>query len=81
MNKTTRDVVRNLVLLAAVLVVMMKCAPVYEDQIETSQINPYTNIERYVDEEAGVVCWLYAGYQGGLSCLPIDQTDLKEVLP
>jgi hypothetical protein len=34
-------------------------------------------ISRFVDEEAGAVCWLYEGYEkGGISCLPLDQTNL-----
>jgi hypothetical protein len=37
------------------------------------------DIYRYIDREAGVVCYKYdsAKYQqGGLSCLPLDQTRL-----
>ena len=30
---------------------------------------------RFVDEEAGVVCWLYWG--NGISCLPIGETRLE----
>ena len=36
-------------------------------------------ISRYVDEEAGVVCWVYGVTSGGgLSCLPIADTRLDE---
>jgi len=32
---------------------------------------------RVTDEEAGVVCWVYIGYQkGGISCLPRGDTRL-----
>ena len=32
---------------------------------------------RYVDEEAGVVCWVYTAFHGGgISCLPISETKL-----
>ena len=31
-------------------------------------------VSRYVDREAGVVCWTY---QSGISCLPIDATTLQ----
>lgn len=33
-------------------------------------------VDRIVDEEAGVVCYLYAHFEGGgsISCLPLNQT-------
>ncbi len=33
-------------------------------------------VDRIIDTEAGVVCYLYAHYDGGgsISCLPINQT-------
>lgn len=35
-------------------------------------------VERYVDEEAGVVCWVYtAPLRGGIYCIPIEETKLK----
>jgi len=35
------------------------------------------NIYRYVDNEAGVVCWIWNGYEkGGIHCLPISETKL-----
>jgi hypothetical protein len=35
-------------------------------------------IERWYDEEAGVVCWMWPRPYGvGLSCLPIEQTQLS----
>ena len=42
------------------------------------------DIERFIDREAGVVCWVfedtvYEGGAGGLSCLPLDVTKLKEM--
>lgn len=34
-------------------------------------------VRRVTDNEAGVVCWYYNGYQkGGISCLPIGETRL-----
>lgn len=34
-------------------------------------------VTRFEDKEAGVVCWVYNGYnKGGISCLPIAQTTL-----
>jgi hypothetical protein len=35
------------------------------------------NFERYIDREAGVVCWKVSiTDSGGISCLPIDKTNL-----
>lgn len=31
-------------------------------------------VSRFEDQEAGVICWIYN--QGGISCLPIEQTDM-----
>ncbi len=37
-------------------------------------------IERYIDKEAGVVCWAYtAPFRGGIHCMPIKDTDLQTV--
>lgn len=34
-----------------------------------------TSVERYIDNEAGVVCWVYtAPYRGGLDCMPLNET-------
>ena len=39
-------------------------------------LNP--SVSRFMDLEAGVVCWIYsAAYQGGISCLPISETKLS----
>lgn len=36
-------------------------------------------VERVVDEEAGVVCYKFTGYnKGGISCVPLNETDLQE---
>lgn len=32
-------------------------------------------VSRYIDRDAGVVCWTY---QSGISCLPIDATTLAK---
>ena len=32
---------------------------------------------RFIDHQAGVVCWVYANYgKGGISCLPLIETRL-----
>ena len=36
-----------------------------------------TTVSRVEDAKAGVVCWVYSGYErGGIDCLPIEQTRL-----
>lgn len=40
----------------------------------------HDNVIRFVDEEAGVVCYLYRGpQQGGLSCIPFSEVN-REIL-
>ena len=39
-----------------------------------------SSVSRFMDTEAGVVCWVYRDVMyntGGLSCLPIGQTKLR----
>lgn len=37
-----------------------------------------TRIYRFVDEEADAVCWVYSSFQqGGISCLPTDETSIR----
>ena len=45
----------------------------------------YSKVTRFVDEEANVVCYKYDekmnteyGHAGGLSCLPMNDTDLEQ---
>lgn len=44
-----------------------------------ASIGPSRNgVTRYLDTEAGVVCWVFEGYQeGGISCLPVSSTRLE----
>ena len=37
----------------------------------------HPSANRFIDHEAGVVCWVYrGGFGGGISCLPLDETSL-----
>jgi ABC-type Zn uptake system ZnuABC Zn-binding protein ZnuA len=41
------------------------------------------DVTRFIDKEAGTVCYVYSGGggydgQGGLSCMPIEDTELSE---
>lgn len=61
-----------------VLVVLMLagCVPTGVEP-ETISSDAMRSVRRYVDVEAGVVCWTYkSGYAGGISCLPLSQTRL-----
>ena len=72
------DMVKRLCLIMAlVTVALASCAGA---RVETPQVaftKITSRVERFVDVEAGVVCWLYrGGYAGGLSCLPLSETTL-----
>jgi hypothetical protein len=64
-------------LLVLFYVALAGCGQPQPSQTEEEQIE--SEITRHMDEEAGVVCWVYSnGYQGGISCLPIGDTRLVE---
>ena len=75
---------KKLVLLVLVLsVLLVACAP-YQLKLQDT-VKPYTivnnNVVRIVDEQAGVVCWIYSHQkfrEGGISCLPLADTLLGE---
>ena len=49
--------------------------------VRAEPINRFpTGITRYVDEPAGVVCWVFIQEgKGGISCLPISETKMGVV--
>lgn len=66
---------RYRVLIVAVLVLLglVSCAPGRATAASSSLVR----VERHIDQEAGVACWVYIGvYQGGITCLPLEQTQL-----
>jgi len=78
---------RFLLLLVVVTILLIGCAPVAsmptDDSVSAQEIPAGNgglggnNVFRYIDEEAGVVCWIYSdGYRGGISCLPLVETNL-----
>lgn len=69
-----RSVVRNVVVFLTFMALLLACAPATASPVEPSL--PY-GIKRFVDVEAGVVCYSYA-YNGGagLSCLPLGHTSI-----
>lgn len=55
-------------------ILLSSCAP--SQTFDGTEVT--RNIFRYVDDEAGVVCWIYGGYQkGGIDCMPIGETALR----
>lgn len=73
---------KKFVLLVLVLSVLISaCAPdPYQLELQDTS-KPYiivnNNVVRIVDEQAGVVCWIYSHqkyHEGGISCLPLADT-------
>jgi hypothetical protein len=68
---------KQLIALLIALSILAGCKPPSTDSTNNDSF-PY-GISRHVDEEAGVVCWVYTSYQrGGIDCLPISDTKLGE---
>lgn len=50
------------------------CVPTASNE-DTNLSSGTTTLIREIDEEAGVVCWVYIGYyKGGVDCMPIADT-------
>lgn len=65
----------KLFLLITVLIALTACAA---PAVMQGAVTSDPSIMRWTDREAGVVCWVYYGYnKGGISCLPIDETRLE----
>jgi len=61
--------------------IVASCAtptPVVLNDGPTSKgLTAYDDISHYLDYEASVVCWVYRHYHaGGISCLPLSETNL-----
>ena len=53
----------------------LEATPDAPDVIYSTKIS---GLLRVVDEDAGVVCWVWVGPQGvGIDCLPLEQTRLE----
>jgi len=51
-----------------------------DEDVEYESVEVHTDTNRFVDEEAGVVCYKYGEPrwdEAGISCIPINQTDLN----
>lgn len=58
------------------IVVVILAVGITNNDDASTVIEQRTTLRRTVDAEAGVVCW--SRDEGGLSCLPIDQTLLNQ---
>ncbi len=49
------------------------------DREATSTTRTHPDVERFIDHEAGVVCWAFDSdsFAGGIHCLPLEQTRLR----
>ena len=73
--------------LVLIVAILPSCTDLEEGSVPSSDLEVvYTLgttldgiiVVRFIDEEAGAVCWLFKGYKtGGLSCLPLSQTALE----
>lgn len=75
------------ILIVAILLALFGCAaPTPEEReaeaaktgwVMVTQAQGLAFVYRIVDEEAGVVCWVFTGpNKGGISCLPLGETGL-----
>jgi hypothetical protein len=77
---------KRLIIMLLLSVLLGGCVAPNSSYIDTNtnhenfvQIQEYTgnSVWRFIDKEAGTVCWIYANYnKGGISCLPIKDTYL-----
>jgi len=67
-----------LVLVLVALLVGCETDPEWKNPDNQERLSSVGTVYRYIDAEAGVVCWIVdGGYNGGMSCLPIGETDLR----
>ena len=67
-----------LIVVLALAVLLVGCGPPEEPQaIVTGGASLTYNTTRFIDVEAGVVCYEFkSGYAAGISCLPLVDTNL-----
>ena len=72
---------RALMFLVVVLVVVLMLVGCAASGAPTDRLssNGYGDVVfKVVDDEAGVVCWVYDGIkQGGIDCMPLSETELR----
>lgn len=67
--------------LVLISVVLASCANTDKGK-DNDNYNVSSHVYRYVDEDAGVVCWVFwsapASNNGSVSCMPISETMLGD---
>ena len=63
--------------LCFLLVLIMSCVRETTAPSAVGVATGLYGVSRFIDEEAGVVCWVYAGGRAGIGCLPLSQTRLQ----
>jgi hypothetical protein len=79
-HKSLRRVVIGIIALV-IGITLGRCMPTPNGLIPSNDTKKIENgvIRQYIDEDAGVACWVYdSGESGGISCLPINQTQLPQ---
>lgn len=77
-NKTDKLILKIFLTILVFTLLFVSCVP-SENGSNSNIIEGATNLYREIDEDAGVVCWIYSGYQsGGIDCMPISETLLDD---
>lgn len=64
-------------LLLIVMVFFLFGCEILNWEAEEQPLYDSHRVERHIDREAGVVCWVYtAPIRGGIHCMPIEDTCL-----
>lgn len=73
---------KRLLCALACIALLVGCAPMIEPASEDInagwvQLGGSNSVRRYIDREAGVVCYIADGFESiGIDCLPCSQTNL-----
>ena len=68
----------KIIFLIVIALLLASCTPAIVGKQEDDIGYFADNIHRWHDREAGVVCWVFYAYRvSGISCLPIEDTNLK----
>jgi hypothetical protein len=68
-------IMKRVLIIVLMSLCLMGCGP---ENVDEGVELPYdVSVYRYIDGEAGAVCWVYYT-RGGISCLPISDTILGE---
>ena len=62
---------RNIITIVLIALILTGCA---QQMNEDATIRIDRIVYRYIDREAGVVCWIYENRGGGIDCMPISET-------